>query len=113
MGSAHPDAPTTQLSRGILAHSTSIDRILTVDYRLSTTRPDEPTNHFPAALLDCVAAYRYLLVNLGFDSRFVTVVGESADGNLAFALMRHLVENDIPELPPPRSMLACPPLLDS
>ena len=94
------------LSLGLLAESKSISRILAVDYRLSAAPPDAPQNPFPAALLDSIAAYRYLIHDLGFDPRNITVIGDSAGGNLALALVRHLVESRLPDLPlPERSVI--------
>ncbi|TBU50852.1 alpha/beta-hydrolase [Dichomitus squalens] len=112
LNSAHPDDATSQLSLGLLAHSHSLSRVLGVDYRLSATAPNPPKNAYPAALLDCVAAYRYLVKELGFAPENITIVGDSAGGNLAVATTRHLVENSIPGLPPPGRLLLCSPWLD-
>ncbi len=55
---------------------------LVVDYRVAPAHP------FPAALDDCVTAYRWLLKQ-GFRAANVVVAGDSAGGNLAItALMR-------------------------
>lgn len=113
MGSAHPKAPTGSLSHGLLAHSRTLDRVLAVDYRLSATKPDPPANPFPAALLDSLAAYQYLVKDAGFDPKNIILVGDSAGGSIAFSLVRHLVENNIPGLPPPGRLLACSPWLDT
>ncbi|KAI0748180.1 alpha/beta-hydrolase [Daedaleopsis nitida] len=112
LGSAHPEAPTSNLSRGILNHSHIIDRVLGVDYRLSAAKPDTPKNPFPAAVLDSLAAYQYLVKDLGFDPGNIVVAGDSAGGNLAFSLVRHLVENAIPGLAPPGRLLSCSAWLD-
>ena len=112
LGSAHPDAFTAQLSHGLLTHSRSLSRVLAVEYRLAAAAPDTPKNHYPAALLDCVAAYRYLVKELAFVPANITILGDSAGGNLAFATTRHLVENSIPGLPPPGRLLSCSPWLD-
>jgi acetyl esterase/lipase len=57
-------------------------RILMVDYRLA---PDYP---FPAALDDCVTAYRWLLKQ-GIVAQNIVVAGDSAGGNLTItALMK-------------------------
>ena len=53
---------------------------LAVDYRLA---PEYP---FPAALEDCLAAYHWL-VNCGLHSHQIVLVGDSAGGNLALALL--------------------------
>jgi len=51
-------------------------RALLVDYRLA---PEHP---FPAALEDCVAAYRWLIAEEGVRPEQVVFTGESAGGNL-------------------------------
>src|SRR5574341_224873 len=51
-------------------------RALLVDYRLA---PEHP---FPAALEDCVRAYRWLLTEEGLSPEQVVFAGESAGGNL-------------------------------
>jgi epsilon-lactone hydrolase len=58
-------------------------RALMVDYRLA---PDHP---FPAALDDCVTAYRWLLKQ-GIASSNIVVAGDSAGGNLTLTLLLKL-----------------------
>ena len=58
-------------------------RLLIIDYRLAPRHP------FPAALDDALAAYRWLLTNCA-EPRSIAVVGDSAGGGLAFALMLRL-----------------------
>ena len=48
---------------------------------------------FPAALIDALAGYLYL-VKLGFREQDIIIVGDSAGGNLALALTRYLVLNE-------------------
>jgi epsilon-lactone hydrolase len=56
---------------------------LTVEYRLA---PEHP---FPAALQDCLAAYRWLS-HSGTSPRNIVVVGTSAGGNLILAMLMSL-----------------------
>jgi epsilon-lactone hydrolase len=53
-------------------------RVLAVDYRLA---PEHP---FPAALEDCVTAYRWLL-NSGVSPGQIVIAGDSAGGNLTLS----------------------------
>ena len=62
-----------------------------VEYRLA---PEHP---FPAALEDCVSAYRYLL-GLGLHGKDIVFVGDSAGGNLVFATALYLRDHGM-ELP--------------
>lgn len=62
--------------------STSQALVISVDYRLA------PEHKFPAAWLDALAAYRWVLANaqrFGGNTRLVALAGESAGGNLAVA----------------------------
>jgi epsilon-lactone hydrolase len=58
-------------------------RALVVDYRLA---PEYP---FPAALEDCISAYRWLRER-GIPSENVVVAGDSAGGNLTIAMLMKL-----------------------
>jgi len=64
-------------------------RILMVDYRLA---PDHP---FPAALDDCIEAYRWLLKQ-GFSAQNIVIAGDSAGGNLTVTSMMKLRDGGIP-----------------
>lgn len=65
-----------------LAHVTGYP-VLSFAYRLA---PEHP---YPAALEDAVAAWDYLM-HLGYGSRDITIAGDSAGGNLALVLTRHI-----------------------
>lgn len=58
-------------------------RTLAVDYRRA------PENHFPAALQDCLAGYRFLLSG-GFDPGRIAIAGDSAGGGLTIACLTSL-----------------------
>ncbi|KAI9064513.1 alpha/beta-hydrolase [Trametes sanguinea] len=112
LGSARPDSTTANITRGLLAHSGKLERGLAVEYRLSATTPHPSLNPYPSALLDSIAAYRYLVVDAGFEPQNIAIVGDSAGGNLAFALVRHFVENAISGIAPPGALLSLSSWLD-
>lgn len=64
-------------------------RLLMVDYRLAPKHP------FPAALEDCVTAYRWLLEQ-GYPAQHIGVAGDSAGGNLTLTTMLKLRREGIP-----------------
>lgn len=63
-------------------------RIVSVDYRMPPRHP------FPAALDDCIAAYRALTAQVAPSQ--IVVCGRSAGGNLAVAMVQHLLANGGP-----------------
>jgi monoterpene epsilon-lactone hydrolase len=73
---------------GYLARKMGI-RVLIVDYRLA---PEHP---FPAALDDCVTAYRWLL-NEGFSADGIGVAGDSAGGNLTITTLMKVRDSGDP-----------------
>src|ERR1700728_696809 len=56
-------------------------RVLFPEYRLA------PEHHFPAAIDDVVAAWRWLRGDQGVSARSIAVAGDSAGGGLAMALL--------------------------
>lgn len=65
-------------------------KVLAIDYRLA---PEAP---FPAAVDDALAAYRYLL-DAGFDPLSISVMGDSAGGGLAVALLLAVRDAGLPQ----------------
>ena len=89
---AHPSAMPSNIPRGIMEHCDTVRRYFAIEYRLTSIPPDPPQNPFPAALVDALAAYTYLIKDVGCDPSKVLIVGDSAGGNLAQALTRYLIE---------------------
>ena len=93
-----------RMYRGVtaeLAHHAAAD-VVAIDYRLA---PEHP---FPAALQDAEAAYRALLARGQSPSQLV-VMGDSAGGNLALALLQTLRSIG---LPMPAAAVLLSPWLD-
>jgi acetyl esterase/lipase len=88
---------TWRLARAVRA------RLLAADYRLA---PEYP---FPAAVDDAMTAYEWLLAS-GADPRQVAVIGDSAGGGLAFALLLRC--RDEGRLPLPAAVVALSPWTD-
>jgi len=104
--SAHPKDVTATIARGFLEHVGSVHRTFSIEYRLSSTTPNPVANPFPAALLDALAGYNYLVNIIGFSPSDILFAGDSAGGNLAYALTRYLVEyKDNANIPAPPSAL--------
>jgi acetyl esterase/lipase len=77
-------------------------RGLMLSYRLS------PEHRYPAALDDCVAAYRWLLEQ-GFDASRILFAGDSAGGNLTLALLLRTRDEALPQ---PAGAVALSPVAD-
>ncbi|THH11463.1 hypothetical protein EW146_g8027 [Bondarzewia mesenterica] len=91
--SASPKDPIANIARGLLEHCAPVHRVFAIEYRLSMAHPDPPCNPFPAALVDALAGYVYLIEKVGFQPEDIIVSGDSAGGNLALGLVRYLVES--------------------
>ena len=63
--------------------------VLSPDYRVA---PEDP---YPAALEDAVASYQWILER-GYKGEQIIVVGDSAGGGLAMALVMYLRDHDMP-----------------
>lgn len=64
--------------------------VLTPDYRIA------PDYTFPAALEDCVYAYRWLLEEKKYQPEKIVIAGDSAGGGLALALCHYARDHGLP-----------------
>ncbi|KIM86823.1 hypothetical protein PILCRDRAFT_317336, partial [Piloderma croceum F 1598] len=112
--SAHPNHFIGIIIRNIIQHCQTVQRAFALEYRLSSTDPLPNANPFPAALIDAIAGYNYLVNTVGFDPSNIIIEGDSAGGNLTLALTRYLVEHrDRPEIPaPPNGLILNSPWAD-
>jgi len=97
---------------GFLEHFPQNPRIFGLEYRLSTAEPFGKSNPFPAALIDAIVGYRYLVQDIGFEPKNILLSGDSAGGNLAFTLAYYLSTYKLPELPQAGGMLLISPTVD-
>ncbi|KIV98814.1 uncharacterized protein PV09_09428 [Verruconis gallopava] len=81
------DADTSFLAKTLLKHA-RVTHVFTPNYRLSCNAG----GRFPAAFQDAVTCYYHLVKTLKIPSDRITISGDSAGGNLAFALLRYLTE---------------------
>ncbi|KAJ7643124.1 alpha/beta-hydrolase [Mycena polygramma] len=110
--SAHPKDIPSGIAHSLVKHIQVVHRTFAIEYRLSTTTPYLDTNPFPMALIDALTGYHYLVATLRVPPADIIIVGDSAGGNLALALVRYLVENPIAALPLPGSLLLLSPWAD-
>jgi acetyl esterase/lipase len=112
--SAHPSDSAAAIIRNIIQYCQPVQRAFALEYRLSSTDPLPSANPFPAALIDAIAGYNYLVNAVGFDPSNIIVEGDSAGGNLTLALTRYLVvHRDRPDIPaPPGGLILISPWAD-
>jgi len=116
---AHPEGVVSKIVKDFLRNSSSpsLRRTFAVEYRLSSV--GEPGKGsvfpFPAALIDALAGYLYL-IKLGFSEENIIIVGDSAGANMALALTRYLLSNkeQQPKLPDiPTALVLLSPWADT
>ncbi|KIL71061.1 hypothetical protein M378DRAFT_156010 [Amanita muscaria Koide BX008] len=111
--SAHPSDLSATIVHDLPKFADVIRRVFSIEYRLSSTKPFPVANPFPAALIDALAGYNYLVHDVGFSPSDIIVFGDSAGGNLALALTRHLVEHKVDHMPaPPGALVLVSPWCD-
>jgi acetyl esterase/lipase len=81
------DNDTGFLAKTLLKHA-GATHVFTPQYRLASN----PGGRFPAAFQDAVSSYYYLTKTLKIPVNRITISGDSAGGNLNFALLRYIVE---------------------
>lgn len=109
IGNATRSWDSAHMCDGMLKYADGYTRALQIEYRLAQAAPFPAKNGFPAALIDAVTGYNYLVNVLGFKPSNILVSGESAGGNLALALTRYLVQSRLPTLPPPGALFLLSP----
>lgn len=112
MCDASPEGPSGYICREWMKETPTFSRAFLINYRLSQGPPLKLENAFPAALLDALAGYNYLVHTLGFDPQNIVVAGESAGAHLVVVLTRYLVLNDLPCLAPPKALMLASPVAD-
>ncbi|EGO20645.1 hypothetical protein SERLADRAFT_477052 [Serpula lacrymans var. lacrymans S7.9] len=113
--SSHPHDYSALIPRDLLKNCPSFRRAFSVEYRLSVGPPYPARNPFPAALLDTLAGYSYLVNECHYRPSDIIIMGESAGGNLALGLTRYLLQhehtlNDVPA--PPAGLILSSPWVD-
>lgn len=119
--SAHPSSVISTIPKQLMKRCPGVTRTFSIEYRLckadGALSKDAESNPgpFPAALLDAIAGYIYLVHKVGFKPADIVFIGDSAGGNLTLALTRYLVENHskIDGLPaPPGGIVLLSPWCD-
>jgi acetyl esterase/lipase len=87
-------------------------RLLALEYRLSDGPPLAIKNPVPAAIIDAVMGYNYLVNELGFKPSNILVLGDSAGGTLTTQFTKYTVVSGVSSLPPPGGILLLSPSMD-
>ncbi|KAI0102494.1 alpha/beta hydrolase fold-3 domain-containing protein [Nemania sp. FL0031] len=99
-----PEATGSSAER-LLSEYYGSSYVVYVQYRLANSE-----KHFPAAVQDLLTTYHYVL-ELGVPAENITLVGDSAGGNLVFALLRY-IETAESQLPRPGGAVTLSPWID-
>ncbi|WFD18433.1 hypothetical protein MCAP1_000636 [Malassezia caprae] len=113
LGSAQEHYPSAKFCRSLLDLLQDDERMpsraFLVEYRLAKhTRYQQGS--YPAALLDTLIAYLYLVQCCGFRPENIILSGDSSGGNLALALCRYLRDERVENMP--HSLLLLSPWCD-
>lgn len=112
MESGWPKGSSAPIYTGILERCSplGITRLFSADYRLAVGPPFGSANAFPAALIDAVSGYRYLIEDLGFAPADIVLLGDSSGGALAVSFLRYIIAEQI--FPAPAAALLLSPSVD-
>ena len=114
--SAHPNDIPAPVAMGFLDVVDPVTRVFALEYRLASGKPLKTEHPFPTQLLDALAGYNYLVNVVKFAPENIIVVGDSAGGNLALALVRYLIKyqgtTDVPLPGPPGALVLVSPWVD-
>ena len=110
METASPSSRLTPVVMKLLEETNTMNRLFSLEYRVSSSAHFRVANPFPAALIDAVTGYNYLISELGFEPNNIIIFGDSAGGHLALSLLRYLVESSV--LPMPGAFIGHSPLCD-
>ncbi|KAJ7768321.1 alpha/beta-hydrolase [Mycena metata] len=106
-------SPSTVTIDGYLSHFPQINRVFALEYRLASGPPFPAQNPFPAALVDVIAGYHYLIHKIGFAPQNIIVSGDSAGGILTYQLARYLATVGSSVIPQAGALLLLSPSADS
>lgn len=102
MGTAQEKSVCAAFCRDILTRlkgdANAPHRAFLVEYRLAR-HSDYEHGSYPAALIDAVVAYLYLVRKCGFRPENIVLSGDSSGGNLALALCRYLRDEGLADVP--------------
>lgn len=112
MGDINSDCHQAIFCRDWMKADATISRAFLLEYRLAQAEPLPLKNNFPTALIDAVAGYNYLVNVLGFEPRNIILSGESVGAHIAINLIRYLLQQSFPSLPPPGSLIITSPTSD-
>ncbi|GAC99044.1 potential esterase/lipase [Pseudozyma hubeiensis SY62] len=105
------DGSASSSSSSNSAYSGKLLRSFSLDYRLCV--PGRPrAGSYPAALLDALSGYLYLVRDLNFAPENIIIAGDSAGGNLALALCRYLRDEGPSIAAQPGALLLMSPWVD-
>ncbi|WFC98143.1 hypothetical protein MYAM1_000867 [Malassezia yamatoensis] len=103
MGSAHESSPNAGMNRHLLQRLSQCagkvpERLFALEYRLSNHK-EASDGSYPAALLDALVGYLYIIRACKFSAKNIVLMGDSSGGNLALALCRYLRDEQVAEMP--------------